>query len=143
MKSFTQSCTEFFLTWIMLSEFHRGVTLVGVVGRCLTALSHSLLRRRFLLRRNDNCSQMRGRIARFTSQWNSYLEYYTSYLAPMGVEILFLLYFDFAQFYKAKKDCSGQRDQESLWNAECVLLKKLLLSFCCGFGFDFVDPVVV
>ena len=89
VKSFTQSCTEFFLTWIMLSEFHRGVTLVGVVGRCLTALSHSLLRRRFLLRQNDNCSQMRGRIARFTSQWNSYLEYYTSYLAPMGVEIFF------------------------------------------------------
>ena len=27
---------------------------------------------------DDNCSQMRGRIARFTSQWNSYLEYYTS-----------------------------------------------------------------
>ena len=103
VKSFTQSCTEFFLTWIMLSEFHRGVALFGVVGRGLTALSNSLLRRRFLLRRNDNCSQMRGRIARFTSQWNSYLEYYTSYLAPMGVEILFLLYFDFAQFYKAKK----------------------------------------
>ena len=53
MKSFTQSCTEFFLTWIMLSEFHRGVALVGVVGNGLTALSHSLLRRRFLLRRND------------------------------------------------------------------------------------------
>ena len=39
------------MTWIMLSEFHRGVALVGVVGRGLTALSHSLLRRRFLLRR--------------------------------------------------------------------------------------------
>ena len=90
MKSFTQSCTEFFLIWIMLSEFHRGVTLVGVVGRDLTALSHSLLRRRFLLRRNDNCSQMRGRIARLASRWNSYLEYYTSYLAPMGVKIFFL-----------------------------------------------------
>ena len=74
----------------MLSEFHRGVTLVGVVGRDLTALSHSLLRRRFLLRRNDNCSQMRGRIARLASRWNSYLEYYTSYLAPMGVKIFFL-----------------------------------------------------
>ena len=43
MKSFTQSCTEFFLTWIMLSEFHRGVALVEVVGRGLTALSKSLL----------------------------------------------------------------------------------------------------
>ena len=37
------------MTWIMLSEFHRGVALVGVVGRDLTALSHSLLRRRFLI----------------------------------------------------------------------------------------------
>ena len=53
VKSFTQSCTEFFLKWIMLSEFRRGVALVGVVGRDLTALSHSLLRRRFLLRQND------------------------------------------------------------------------------------------
>ena len=43
VKSFTQSCTEFFLTWIMLSEFHRGVALVEVVGRGLTALSKSLL----------------------------------------------------------------------------------------------------
>ena len=53
MKSFTQSCTEFFLKWIMLSEFRRGVALVGVVGRGLTTLRHKLLRRRFLLRRND------------------------------------------------------------------------------------------
>ena len=49
-------------------------------------------------------------VARFASQWDSYLKYYTSWLAPMGVEILFLLYFDFAQFDKAKKDCSEQRD---------------------------------
>ena len=121
MKSFTQSCTEFFLIWIMLSEFHRGVALVGVVGRGLTALSHSLLRRRFLLRRNDNCSQMRGICARVASQWNSYMEYKTSCLAPMGA----------ASFYKPDrflKTCqvckrySGQRDQESLWNAKWLLL---------------------
>ncbi len=57
-----------------------------------------------------DCSQSRGISARFASQWNSYLEYKASCIAPMGVEILFLLYFDFAQFDKAKKDCSGQRD---------------------------------
>ena len=31
------------MIWIMLSEFHRGVALVEVVGRGLTALSKSLL----------------------------------------------------------------------------------------------------
>ena len=39
----------------------------------------------------------------------------------MGVEILFLPYFDFAQFDKVKKDCSGQRDREFLWNVEYLL----------------------
>ncbi len=28
-------------------------------------------------------------VARFASQWNSYLEYKASCIAPMGVEILF------------------------------------------------------
>ena len=131
VKSFTQSCTEFFLTWIMLSEFHRGVTLVGVVGRCLTALSHSLLRRRFLLRQNDNCSQMRGRIARFTSRWNGYLECETPFIAPMGTASHALAWIQWTA------------GPEVLWNTEHLLIKKLLISFCGGFGFDFVDPVVV
>jgi len=51
-----------------------------VSGVGLTALSSCLLRRRFLLRRNDNCSQGRGRIARGTSQWDGYLEYKTSWI---------------------------------------------------------------
>ena len=51
-----------------------------VVG--LTALSESLLRRRFLI-----C----GMTARVARRWDSYLEYYTSYLAPMGT----------ASFYKS------------------------------------------
>ena len=82
----------------------------------LTALSSSLLRRRFsfaeltFLFCGMTNSKSRQIIARFASQWDSYLKYYTSWLAPMGVEILFLPYFDFAQFDKAKKDCSGQRD---------------------------------
>jgi hypothetical protein len=47
----------------------------------VTALSSSLLRRRFLF-----C----GMTTRGASQWDGYLEYHTSWLAPMGVEILFL-----------------------------------------------------
>ena len=143
MKSFTQSCTEFFLTWIMLSEFHRGVALFGVVGRGLTALSNSLLRRRFLLRRNDNCSQMRGRIARFTSQWNSYLEYYTSYLAPMGVEIFFKVLLWQAQHDKTLKKIVADSGTKSLYGIlNSCFWKKLF--FWLGFlNFDFINPVLV
>ena len=115
--------------------------IVDSVFSCgLNFVKQKPARRRFLLRRNDNslcgipilrndnCSHgeegllaARGISARFASQWNSYLEYKASCIAPMGVEILFLLYFDFSQFDKAKKDCSGQRDWESLWNTERLL----------------------
>ena len=83
-----------------------------------------LLRRRFLLLRNDN-SQVRGKNARVASQWDSYLECKTPCIAPMGVEILFLLYFDFAQFDKAKKDYSGQRD-ESFYGILNICFKSFL-----------------
>ena len=45
-----------------LLHIYNSVILVSVAG--LTALSGCLLRRRFLLRRNDNCSQVRERNAR-------------------------------------------------------------------------------
>ena len=72
--------------------------IVDSVFSCrLNFVKQKHARRRFLLRRNDNCSRgeegllaARGISARFASQWNSYLECKTSCLAPMGVEILFL-----------------------------------------------------
>ena len=83
--------------------------IVDSVFSCgLNCVKQKPARRRFLLRRNDtlcgisllrndNCSHgeegllaARGISARFASQWNSYLEYKASCIAPMGVEILFL-----------------------------------------------------
>ena len=44
---------------------------------------------------------------------------------------------------KKEKNCSGQRDQEYLWNAKRLLLKKLIFRRCFRLEFDFINPVFV
>ena len=44
---------------------------------------------------------------------------------------------------KKEKDCSGQRDQKSLWNVKRVLLKKLFFRCCFRLKFNFINPVFV
>jgi hypothetical protein len=101
----------------VFSELHRDVALVWVVG--LTALSISLLRRRFLF-----C----GMTNRFASYYSSLCEQVgwlsgTPHvlISPDRSGNTFFLLTEVLEGNKKEKDCSGQRDQESLWNTKRVL----------------------
>jgi hypothetical protein len=56
---------------------------------------------------------------RFASQWDSYLEYYTSYLAPMGVEIFFKVFVRQTQFDKTLKKIVADSGTDSFM--ECKI----------------------